>query len=157
MQRPALPSPPYTGGCLCGAVRWRYAARPLALNACHCRDCKRLTGSTHAEVLIGERAAFSCEGAVERFRKRADSGREIDIARCAACGTRSWHEPVAAPHLIFIMAGGLDDSAWFVPTGHIWAEQAAPGQYFAPDAVKIDGQPVDRQVLFDAFARIYPG
>ncbi len=27
------------------------------------------------------------EGATARFRKTADSGREIDIVRCAACGT----------------------------------------------------------------------
>ena len=157
IKRPPLPNPPFVGGCLCRAVRWRFDARPLALNACHCRDCKKLTGSTHAEVLIGERAAFHHEqGEVARFRKRADSGREIDVVRCATCGTRSWHEPLAAPKLIFIMAGGLDDPSWFLPTGHIWAEQAAPGYLFAEDAVRIEGQPGDRQVLLDAFARIYP-
>ncbi len=155
-KRPALPNPPHTGGCLCGAVRYSYAARPLALSACHCSDCKKLSGATHSEVLIGDRAAFSYSGEVERYRKRAKSGREIDIVRCAQCGTRSWHEPVAAPNLVFIQAGGLDDSSWFVPVGHIWVELAAPGQYFAEDAVRIEGQPTDRQVIFDALNRIYP-
>ena len=155
MQRPDLPSPPFTGGCHCGAVRYVYAARPLALNACHCGDCKKFTGATHSEVLIGDRAAFSFTGAVERYRKRGDSGREIDVVRCAKCGARSWHDPVTAPY-VFIQAGGLDDNSWFLPTGHIWVEKAAPGQFFAQDSVRIVGQPSDRHVLFDAFQRAYP-
>jgi hypothetical protein len=27
---------------------------------------------------------------------------------------------------------------------------------FAPDAVRVEGQPMDRQVLIDAFNRLYP-
>jgi len=30
-----------------GAVRWRLDARPLAVNACHCMDCKKTTGATN--------------------------------------------------------------------------------------------------------------
>ena len=57
--RPPIPEPPYRGGCLCGAVRYRFDARPWALNACHCTDCKKLTGATNLLMVLGAREAFS--------------------------------------------------------------------------------------------------
>lgn len=157
MTRPPLPAPPYRGGCLCGAVRYRYEARPLGLNACHCNDCKRLTGSDYVKMLLGERAHFVQEqGEIALFTKRADSGRDVNICRCAQCGTRLWHGPAASPEWVFICAGTLDDPDWVVPASHIWTERAAHGVVFAPDALCIEGQPADRRVLFAAFDKLYP-
>lgn len=157
MIRPALPKPPYTGGCLCGTVRYSYNARPMALNACHCGHCKKLSGSDYIKMLIGEREHLISSGESAVFRKRADSGREIDIHRCAQCGTRMWHLPLASPQHVFICAGTLDDTSWAIPTSHIWIECAGKGVALSPDAIWIEGQPADRQPLYDAFDRAYPG
>jgi hypothetical protein len=155
MARPPIPAPPYEGGCLCGAVRYHLDGRPLGVNACHCSDCKRLSGATNLlMVLTARETLVHEEGMVTRYRKRADSGREIDIVRCATCGVRLWHEPLSSPHLVFVAAGTLDESGWAIPTTHIWIEKAAPGVTFVDDAMKIEGQP-ERQTLFDAFTRIY--
>ena len=156
MKRPPIPDPPHAGGCLCGAVRYSYNSRPLALNACHCADCKKLSGGAHSSVLLGDRAAFSHTGAVARWRKRAASGRSIDIVRCTSCGVRMWHEPVEAPGWVFIQAGALDNTSWFLPPGHVWADKASLFAHFAPDALRIEGQPSDRQPLLDNFKRLYP-
>lgn len=155
MSRRPIPDPPHLGGCLCGAARYRYNARPLALNACHCSDCKKLSGGGYSCVVLGDRAAFSHTGPLTRWRKRAQSGREIDIVRCAECGVRLWREPVQAPHLVFIQAGGLDDQTWFIATSHIWVARASPMAAFAPDALKLAGQPDDRAITIEAFNRIY--
>jgi hypothetical protein len=155
--RPSIPTPPYEGGCLCGAVRWRLKARPIGINACHCDDCKKLTGATHLLMLLADRDSFHTDDGTEVYRKRADSGREIDILRCAACGTRLWHEPLSSPALVFIAAGTLDDASWAVPASHIWTGKASPGVTLHDDAVKVEGQPQDRETLMDAFARFYPG
>lgn len=155
--RPPIPDPPYAGGCLCGAVRYVLAARPRAINACHCDDCKKLTGATHLLMLVGPRDGFSAEGPTQRWRKQADSGRQIDIVRCAACGTRLWHEPLAAPALIYVAAGTLDDPSWAVPASHIYVEKASPGVVLQPDAARIEGQPRERQQIMDAFAALYGG
>jgi len=50
-QRPTYPPLPYRGGCLCGAVRYRLEARPLAIDACHCNDCRKLTGAANLELI----------------------------------------------------------------------------------------------------------
>lgn len=106
---------------------------------------------------MAKRAAFVREaGKVERYTKRADSGRDVDILRCAECGTRLWHEPQSAPKYMFIAVGTLDDPSWAIPTSHIWVERASRAASFEDDAIKVVGQPSDRQLLIDAFARIYP-
>ena len=151
-ERPPIPPPPYDGGCLCGSVRYRVTAPPFAINACHCNDCRKLTGTANLLMVAAPREGFQHQsGAVDRYRKRADSGREVDLLRCAACGTRLWHEPLSSPALLFFAAGTLDDPSWAIPTSHIWVEKASPGTVFETDAIKVAGQPENRDVLFDAF------
>jgi len=154
-ERKPIPEPPYQGGCLCGQVRYTVRARPLALNACHCNDCKVSTGSTHIEMLIVPSEAFSHTGETHSFIKTAASGRQLDIHRCARCGTRVFHHNTVNKALVFIPSPTLDDRDWAIPTSHIWVERAAPDAVMREDAVKIEGQPADRAVLMDAFTRIY--
>lgn len=33
------------GGCLCGAVRYRVGGAPISSGICHCRSCRRTSGS----------------------------------------------------------------------------------------------------------------
>ncbi|HVW73304.1 MAG TPA: GFA family protein [Rhizomicrobium sp.] len=153
--RPPIPKPPYTGGCLCGAVTWQLNERPLAINACHCIDCKKTTGATNVIMLIARKEAFVVTGEMQSYRKRADSGRELDIYRCVHCGTRIFHHNLASNALVFVTAGTLDDSSWAVPSSHIWVEKVSPGVVMQDDAIKLEGQPADRKILMDAFTAIY--
>ena len=156
MSRPAIPDPPYRGACLCGGARYVIEQTPLALNACYCADCQKLTGATHVLMVMAPSAAFKLErGKVEVWRKRADSGREVDVFRCADCGCRLWHQPLSAPEFVFVAAGTLDDTSWIVPTSHIWTDSAAPSAYIPRDDHCCAGQPKDRRELIDAFAAAY--
>ena len=138
-------------------MRYRISARPRAVNACHCLDCKRQSGSDAGIFLHQPRETFVCEqGEFATYRKTADSGRHIDISRCATCGTRMWHEPVAVPGLVLICAGTLDDSSWVIPTSHIWLSSASGAAAIADDAILFDLAAPDRQLLWDRFAEIYP-
>jgi hypothetical protein len=57
---------PLEGGCSCGQVRYRIPARPMIVNACHCRRCERETG-----------AAFVIDALVERDRLSVGKGRTV--------------------------------------------------------------------------------
>ncbi len=157
MDYPKIPEPPYAGGCLCGAVRYSLNAKPVAVNACYCTDCQKLTGATNLLMIMADSAAFKHEqGKVDRYRKTADSGRQTDIARCETCGVRLWHEPLSAPEFILVAAGTLDDARWAVPVSHIWTSSALPLTNIPADAVYTCAvQPAARQEMIDAFQRVH--
>jgi hypothetical protein len=155
MKRPPVPAPPHRGGCLCGAVRYRVEGPPLATVACHCRDCQKLTGATNLLTIYFDRADFHRDsGDVIAFRKRADSGREADYYRCVNCGTRLWHQPLAASPWIMVAAGTLDDPSWVVPAAHIWVSRAAPSASIPDGVARWDKGPADRTELVAAFSAV---
>ena len=38
----------FTGGCVCGAIRYECDAEPIMTFKCHCRDCQHVTGGAYA-------------------------------------------------------------------------------------------------------------
>ena len=157
MIRPPLPDPPHRGRCLCGAVRYSFDAPPLAIVACHCRDCQKFSGATNLLTVYAPRKAFVHEhGELDRYRKLGDSGNEADYFRCAGCGCRVWHEPLKATHLTMVAAGTLDDPSWAIPVAHIWVSRAAPSANIPAGVLTCEQGPADRAELIAEFERIYP-
>jgi len=153
-RRPAVGEPPHRGGCLCGAARYSFDAPPLAVVACHCRDCQKLSGATNLLTIYVPRQSFVHEGGeLHRYRKRAHSGNEADYFRCAECGCRLWHQPLAAPQFSLVAAGTLDDPSWVVPAAHIWTSRAAPSGWIPEGVAKWEAAPADRRELIAAFER----
>ena len=37
----------FTGGCLCGAVRYECTADAIFMGNCHCRDCQKASGGAY--------------------------------------------------------------------------------------------------------------
>jgi hypothetical protein len=152
-----IPDPPHHGGCLCGAVRYSFNARPLAVVACHCRDCQKLSGATNLLTIYAPRESFRHEqGELDRYRKRADSGNEADYFRCASCGVRVWHEPLTAPQLTMVAAGTLDNPGWAIPVAHIWTRSAAPTAVIPEGVPAWEKGPPDRAQLIAIFQKAYP-
>ena len=149
-----LPQFPVEGGCQCRAVRYRITAAPLSVYNCHCKDCQRSSGATHSMSMFMRREhVVHLYGALTHFDKAADSGRTVRMLGCPACGTKVWNEPLAAPHLLVVKPGTLDDMSWAVPVGNIWTASKAPWVEIDQRQVNFPGQPADRQPLFDAWAR----
>lgn len=154
--RPPLPVFPVEGGCHCGAVRYRVTGRPLAVNACHCGDCKRLAGAPFGLYLHVAKDTLDIRcGQFDLFRRTGGSGNEISILRCRACGTRMWHAPDVAPDLIILCAGTLDEPGWAIATSHIFVEEAAPDAVAAEDALVVEGFKTTRAALWGRFDDIY--
>ena len=147
MTRSPIPAPPYEGGCLCGAVRYRLNTRPATINACHCDACKKMSGGTNLLMISAARDALEhLSGEVQRFRRTGESGRQSDVVRCAVCGTRLWHEAQAFP-VVIVAAGTLDDPSWAMPASEIWVEKASPAATLQADSHKFTGQPSrDQQI-----------
>ena len=52
----------FTGGCMCGAIRYECSGEPVATLNCHCRECQRLTGSAFVVELFVPRSAVTITG-----------------------------------------------------------------------------------------------
>ena len=47
----------FTGGCLCGDVRFQASGRPYRVGICHCLDCRKHHGALfHASAIFPEDA-----------------------------------------------------------------------------------------------------
>lgn len=49
----------FSGGCLCGAVRYTCTRAPVAGAHCHCLDCRRTSGTGHGSHLAVPQAALA--------------------------------------------------------------------------------------------------
>jgi Glutathione-dependent formaldehyde-activating enzyme len=68
-------SEPYTGGCACGAIRYRISDDPLFQNHCQCRDCQRKSGTGHGSYLtFPSKLNVTLEGEARQWNMVADSG-----------------------------------------------------------------------------------
>ena len=73
-----------TGGCQCGAVRYRVTGEPEVVALCHCRMCQKATGSIAWAFFTVRRADLEwTRGALAHFRSSAAATRGY----CASCGT----------------------------------------------------------------------
>ena len=149
-----LPDFPIEGGCQCGAVRYRMTGPPLTIYNCHCKDCQRFSGATHAMSMVVARERIELIGGVlAAYEKTADSGRVARMQACAVCGTKVWNEPASSRGILILKPGTLDDMSWAEPVGNIWTAGRAPWVAIDEHLVNFEGQPPDRQPLYDAFQR----
>lgn len=151
-----LPGFPVEGGCLCGTVRYALSAPPLAVYNCHCRDCQRQTGSTHAMSMPMRRESFRhLEGEPIALDRQADSGRVVRRLFCPTCHTNVWNEPLSAPDLLIGKPGTLDDPSWAQPIGNIWVASKLPWVEIDQALVNFDHQPPSRDMLYAAWSRAH--
>jgi len=111
-----------TGGCACGALRYRLTRTPLVVHACHCRDCQRITGSAFVINVWIERECVECTAGQPRaFLLAGGSGKPHEVFFCGACGTTVWSRYHSVPgHSLFVRAGTLDDPCAAEPDVHIF-------------------------------------
>jgi hypothetical protein len=75
-----------TGGCLCGAVRYRIASAPFDAGWCHCRMCQLNSGSPAMVFASVPSADYVVESGEEHVR-RYPSSEKAERWFCARCGT----------------------------------------------------------------------
>lgn len=98
----------FTGGCLCGQVRFEASGQPYRVGLCHCLDCRKHHGALfHASAIFPEEAV-KVEGRTGDY-----AGRFF----CPRCGSsvfsRSGDE-------VEVHLGALDAPDQFKPTYESW-------------------------------------
>ena len=107
-----------TGGCQCGAIRFRADALGEA-SICHCRMCQKATGG-----LFGPYVALDGLIWTRGERKRFRSSNKVWRGFCEACGTPLTWEHTSGP--VSVMIGALDDPAAARPTEQLGSSSKLP-------------------------------
>jgi hypothetical protein len=114
----------HEGGCLCGAIRYRFAAAPLATAVCHCTNCRKQGGGAYSVNVVIPAAAFEQTGETKVFTDRGDSGNAVWRHFCPACGSPIVSLLEAAPPITIVKAGTLDRPDAFTPDSEVFCDSA---------------------------------
>jgi hypothetical protein len=130
-----------TGGCLCGAVRYRISEPPLATRVCWCRVCQYFGAGGATVNACFHSTATHIEGMLRDYPSTADSGNVMHRRFCPACGTHLFSEAEVRPHLIFVRVGTLDDPEVARPGMSIWTSSAPSWACIDEKLPQASGQP----------------
>jgi hypothetical protein len=104
-----------TGGCYCGAIRYRLSGQIVSATICHCEDCRRTTGAPCVAWLSVPFAQFTLlAGTPTQFRSSSHATRTF----CPNCGTQLTFVDDASPDEIDITTCSLDEPDGVPPRDH---------------------------------------
>ncbi|EBA08202.1 GFA family protein [Sagittula stellata] len=110
------------GFCLCGAVHFRTEAPPQGASACHCHQCRRMSGHVWASAYV-PKDALTITGDVRWF----DSSDAAQRGFCPTCGSFLFWQAHAEDTISFAL-GALDAPTGLRLTKHIFT--ADKGDYY---------------------------
>ncbi len=130
-----------SGGCACGAIRFKISGAPVAIGICHCTNCQRSSGGGPAYVALVPRPALALtQGTPKAYSRPGDSGQNIDRMFCGDCGTPLWNVPDHGP-LLTVRLGAFDDAVDLAPQVHIYVASAPAWHPLNDDLPKFPGMP----------------
>jgi hypothetical protein len=125
----------YTGGCLCGGVRFEIDAPLVSASYCHCTRCQRRTGtasSVQARIAPGSLRVTQGEDLIRTFQPPDGSPKLF----CGTCGSALWSRSPDAPDVASVRFGAFDDDPGIRPAWRQFVAYAA-----AWEAIPDDGLP----------------
>jgi hypothetical protein len=101
--------PVYSGGCQCGAVRFRVEGALDKPSVCHCRMCQKASGNFYMALVSVRQARLEwTRGEPKRFQSSNFARRGF----CGQCGTPLTYE---APDGVALTIGAFDDPEDLAP------------------------------------------
>jgi hypothetical protein len=145
----------FSGGCQCGAVRYRFTERPGGAHICHCRMCQKAFGAFYAPLVGGPRASFEITRGTLSVFKSSDL---TERGFCASCGTPlTFGSPDSQG--ISVSIGSLDDPSAFPPIDQHGVESRLPwanGLGYLPDRPTTEAQDADNAAAIKASNHQHP-
>ena len=133
----------YTGGCLCGALRYEANGEPQSEGHCYCVDCQKASGSGFIPFIGFASSAVRFSGPTRQFISKAARGGDAVRNFCATCGSLVFGGVVGESDSFTIYAGSLDDPSSFHPKVAIFARSRPPWALIPPGMTVFDTMPGD--------------
>ncbi|MGB0866104.1 MAG: GFA family protein [Granulosicoccaceae bacterium] len=132
----------HTGGCLCGAVRYRVDGSIEEVAACHCHQCKQAQGSAfalNAPLSTDSFRFLSGEDYLQSYRHTPNKRRVF----CKQCGSALFSQRDDKPEVIRLRLGTLDSPQLPAPHYHIHTDSAVDWCGFSDDQPRYPGDKSD--------------
>ncbi|MGX8008146.1 GFA family protein [Mesorhizobium sp. ORM8.1] len=113
-----------SGSCLCGGVQFQVSGEPLRVGLCHCKDCRKTSGSAFHAYAVWPRQAFETTGITGTYGARSF---------CPTCGGRV---PFVGEDEVEVTIGSLDvaPTEGLVPGYELWIDRREPWLQAVPEA-----------------------
>jgi hypothetical protein len=98
----------FTGGCLCGNVRFVASGQPYRVGLCHCLDCRKHHGALFHASAVFPQDAVTIEGETREYARR------FFCPRCGSPVFGRWGDEIG------VNLGSLDAPDQFKPTYESW-------------------------------------
>ncbi len=131
----------YFGSCLCKSVKFKIAGTFDEFYLCHCKYCRKDTGSAHAANLFATNAVLTWlegENLVKRFELN-DTNHVKSF--CSICGSALPNKQMNET-LLVVPAGSLDGKLDKKPDGHIFISNRSNWDNELEKVKKYEGLPV---------------
>ncbi len=115
----------FTGGCLCGAIRYGIERNHLNAIHCHCAMCRRAHGgafSTHVVMRADQLHWTRGSARLVPYASSMSGRREF----CPDCGTHLLVHGQTGDATVSVPAGTLDDRPPLTILGHMYTEARVP-------------------------------
>ncbi|MEC8622439.1 MAG: GFA family protein, partial [Pseudomonadota bacterium] len=117
----------YTGGCLCGAVRYKVTGEAVRVVNCQCNDCRKVTGAGFAtNVFVKEEDLVIESGVTKPYQHKSDSRNMMTKKFCPECGSQIFSYGTGSPGVVGIKVGSIDDAHDIKPQITVYAARALP-------------------------------
>jgi hypothetical protein len=131
----------HSGGCLCQAVRYEITGAIEKIFFCHCRRCRKASGSAFAAVAPVQRSDFVLtQGQQHLSSYRSEAGVHRDF--CALCGSPVIGYRESDPDMVRVRIGTLDTPLAEKVTAHIFTAAKAEWYDIHDQAPQYDERPV---------------
>ncbi|HEY7852288.1 MAG TPA: GFA family protein [Caulobacteraceae bacterium] len=131
----------FTGGCLCGALRYEARGEPSLMGHCYCADCRKASGSGFIPFMGFPREAVRFSGPHVECRSKSARGSDAVRNRCGVCGSLVFGGEVGISDSFTIYAGSLDEPAAFRPAIAIFTRGRPAWALVPPELTAFEEMP----------------
>ncbi|MEJ2513915.1 MAG: GFA family protein [Gammaproteobacteria bacterium] len=111
-------SPPFAGGCLCGAVRFRVTGPTKWCAHCHCTLCRRAHGAAFVTWVGLEDVHFKLDSDPTLAWYESTPGAQRGF--CSRCGTTLLFRSARWPGEMHVTRAAFDGDIDRAPAGHAY-------------------------------------
>jgi hypothetical protein len=114
----------HQGSCLCGNIRYELGGELGEFGYCHCKSCRKASGSGHAANAPVDRKDFHLQSGADTLREFESSPGKFR-AFCSRCGSPIYAYLTSSRDVLRIRLGSLDTAFTKEPRAHTFVSDKA--------------------------------